>query len=104
MSFLNHRRVATALFAAALALSGVSTLSPGPASAAEGCVRTQYISYSSDYARVTDANGLCDSVGVRHRYSPGASSQSYWTGWVYSGNAAQTPSAAELSTAEFYSR
>lgn len=103
MHNLIFRRAAAGASAAALGMS-IATALTVPARAAPGCLRSEYISYSSDYARVTDANGLCESVGVRHRYSPAASSQSYWTNWVYGSDAAQTRSAAELSSAEFYSR
>jgi polyisoprenoid-binding protein YceI len=80
-----------------------TAVSPSSAAAAS-CVASQYVSYSSDYARTTNVSGGCTRVGVRHRYSPQAASNSYSTSWVYGANSAQTPSAAELSKAEFYAQ
>lgn len=80
----------------------VSAATPLAASAANPCVASQYISYSSDYARTTNVSGTCTRIGVRHYYSPQASSNFYWTSWVYGVSSAQTPQQAELSKAEFY--
>ena len=75
---------------------------PSPATAANPCVASRYTDYSADYARTTNVSGTCTRIGVRHYYSPQASSNFYWTSWVYGVNSAQSPRQAELSKAEFY--
>jgi len=80
------------------ALMGVAS----PASASEPCVSSLYVSYPSDYARITDTSGGCYQVGVRHKYNPAWSSNDYWTSWVAGGDIAQSPSSAELYQVQDY--
>lgn len=67
----------------------------GSASAAS-CLRVDYISYGSDYARTTDGNGQCGRVGVRASFSPPGTSSTIYAGWFYGANYAQTGTIREI--------
>ncbi|TQL02507.1 hypothetical protein FBY24_1584 [Cellulomonas sp. SLBN-39] len=83
---------------ALLVAAGMAVTTAAPASAAS-CIVSAYRSYSSDYARTTDASGGCSVVRVGHYFSPAGISSTIYTGtFSSSGDAVQTGSAAELTS------
>lgn len=89
------RRGATVV-AAMIAAMAVLPLSVTTAAAA-GCIHTDYVKwYTNGYARTTDANGLCSTVGANAGFTVSGTSSTIWTGWVTDPNAAQTPTVSYL--------
>lgn len=89
------RRGATVV-AAMIAGLAVLPLSATSATAA-GCIRTDYVKwYTNGYARTTDANGLCSTVGANAGFTVSGTTSTIWTGWYYGADVAQTPTVSYL--------
>ena len=70
----------------------------GSPAVAASCVRTDYKSFASDYARTTDASGTCGTVYVGHYFNPSGTTSTIYTGTFSDPNAVQTGRAAQLSS------
>jgi hypothetical protein len=89
-------RAGATVIAAALVAMMAIPLAASSASAA-GCGIAAFRQLGANgYARTTDLNGQCSTVGAQAGFSTPGISSTIWTSWTYGADVAQTPRVSNL--------